>query len=191
MNRPRGGVTLLVTRRVLPLVLSAAVVLTGCQQGSTTDAAAAPSTPAPAASEPQPVALGEAQDIQVANAFGPARSGSDVPARVTVLAVRDHVAPKVAPRSPASHWTSARVQVCRSTPVILGYPAWVLGDDQGRTAQITRVLHPEFPQPAFDNASTATGCREGWVTFVTSDELRPTRVSFEQTRDLQGPWLIV
>jgi hypothetical protein len=191
-GRPGDGAALVAGTRLLPLVLCTAIVLTGCQQGGVTEARTTqPATRATTPAEPQPVALGEAQDIQVANAFGPASSGSAVPARVTVLAVRDHVAPTVKPRSPASHWTSARVQVCRSVPVVLGYPAWVLGDDDGRTAQLSRALHRQFPKPTFDNTSTATGCQQGWVTFVTSDDLKPTKVTFEQTREVRGPWLIL
>jgi hypothetical protein len=185
MNRRRCGAALRAATRVLAVTLVGAVVLTGCQQG---DGQTPTRSAVVVSSSPAPVALGQGQDVMVASAFGPGRG--DVPARVTVLAVRDHVAPAVPPRAPASHWTSAHVQVCRSKPVVLGFPAWVLGDDDGRTAQVSKVLHPEFPRPTFDNSSTATGCQDGWVTFVTSDDLVPTKVTFEQTRDVRGPWRI-
>lgn len=180
------------TRRALAragsLVLTGAMalVLVGCSGSSTATSSAAPSE-APVAS-PKALSLGDAQAIQVASAFGP--GNGDVSARVAVLAVRDNVAPQVKTRAPGSHWTSAQVRVCRDKPVILGYPAWVLGDEEGRTAQISRIPHREFPQPPFNNRSTKTGCQEGWVTFVTPADLVPTRVTFEQTRDVRGPWLI-
>jgi hypothetical protein len=115
----------------------------------------------------------------------------DVPAVITVFAFQDHVAPDPAiePAAAASHWASADVQICRDRPVVLGYPAWVLGDDEGRTAQVTKVLHPQFPQPALPDGATA-GCSRGWVTWVTPDALHPTQVRFEQTRSIPGAWRI-
>ena len=74
--------------------------------------------------------------------------------------------------------------------MILGYPAWVLGDDSGRTAQISRVLHPQFPQPALRNGVTLTRCTRGWVTWVTSNQLKPTKVTFEQAFDVPGAWKV-
>jgi hypothetical protein len=109
-----------------------------------------------------------------------------------VYAFRDHVEPaaRIRPITPGTHWASADVKVCRTKPAILGYPAWVLGDDQGRTAQQTRVLHKQFPQPTFPNDSTQVGCARGWITWVTPNILKPTQVTFEQARTLPGPWRI-
>lgn len=181
--------------RATPFLLSAALALVsigGCQSASSgSDAGSgATSTPTPSASGPPAVALGTQQQVTVASAFGPGREA--VVARVTVFAVRDKVAPAAAikPKALASHWTSAEVEVCRPKPVVLGFPAWVLGDDDGRTAQLTKILHKEFPQPTFDNTSTKTGCQRGWVTFVTANDLKPTKVTFEQTTDVPGAWRI-
>ena len=104
--------------------------------------------------------------------------------------VRDRVAPSpaAAPAAGSSHWASADVQICRTRPVALGYPAWVLGDDQGRTAQVSKVLLPQFPQPPLPDAPDLPGCARGWVTFVTPDDLRPTKVTFEQTLSIPGAW---
>ncbi len=132
--------------------------------------------------------LGTGQQVLVASSFGPGTG--DVPAVLSVFDLRDRVAPDpaLAPAASASHWASADVQVCRTRPVALGYPAWVLGDDQGRTAQVTKVLLPQFPQPPLPDAPGLTGCVRGWVTFVTPDDLRPTKVTFEQTLSIPGAW---
>lgn len=134
------------------------------------------------------VTLGASQDVPVASAFGPGRA--DVNATITVLAVRDHVARTVRPRTAAAHWASADVRVCRTAPVVLGFPAWVLGDDDGRTAEAAKVVLPQFPRPALPAGPGVSGCSRGWVTFVTSDELHPTKVTFEQTRQVPLPWRI-
>ena len=150
-------------------------------------AAVQPPRPSPRAVDA--VALGTSQDVSVASSFGPGTD--DVRTTVTVLAFRDQVAPTPAPQpvTPGTRWASAQVRVCGDAPVVLGYPAWVLGDDEGRTAQQTRVLHPQLPQPPFPGTSTATGCRTGWVTWVVQAELaRPTKVTFEQTRSVPGAW---
>jgi hypothetical protein len=161
---------------------------------STADAAgvdpAARQPPQPPQRGFAPVSLGATQRVDVANGFGPGTA--DVSATVTVYAFRDHVAARsaVPPITPGTHWASADVRVCRAEPVVLGYPAWVLGDDSGRTAQETRVLHAAFPQPAFPDRSTSSGCARGWVTWVTPDGLKATQVTFEQTRAVPGPWRI-
>ncbi len=176
-----------------PLLVVAALALAatgGCQSSGSDAGTAATPTTKPSASGPPAVALGTQQQVTVASAFGPGREA--VVARVTVFAVRDKIAPgkAIKPTALASHWASADVEVCRPKPVVLGFPAWVLGDDSGRTAQITKVLHKQFPQPLFVNASTKTGCQRGWVTFVTADDLTPTKVTFEQTSDVPGAWRI-
>jgi len=165
-------------------------MLAGCGSSAT--------KPDPAAAQPSqqpertvtPVPLGTAQQVAVASSFGPGTA--DVPATITVYAVRDHVAPAPAirPLAAGSHWASADVKICRDRPVLLGYPAWVLGDDQGRTAQVTKVLHPQFPQPTLPNSAPGTGCSRGWVTWVTADDLHPTQVTFEQTHSIPGAWRI-
>ena len=99
-------------------------------------------------------------------------------------------APSAAATNTGTRWASAQVRVCRSGPVVLGFPAWVLGDDDGRTAQQSRVLHPQFPQPAFPDASRRPGCATGWVTWVVAPDLVPTKVTFEQTRQVPLPWRI-
>ena len=134
------------------------------------------------------VPLGASQVVPVASAFGPGRD--DVSARITVFEVRDHVAPAVRARASAAHWASADVRVCRTAPVVLGFPAWVLGDDDGRTAEAAKVVLPQFPRPALAAGPGTVGCSRGWVTFVTSDELHPTKVTFEQTRQVPLPWRI-
>ena len=168
-------------------VLVAVVLAGGCS---------APAHVDPAAVQPQqpvlrsvrPVRLGVAQDVAVSSSFGPGTA--DVHATVRVLRFRDRVAASdgAVPLAPASHWASAEVQVCRTTSVVLGYPAWVLGDDSGRTAQVTKVLHPGFPGPAFPESSPRSGCARGWVTWVTQDLLKATQIRFEQTRDVPGAW---
>jgi hypothetical protein len=177
-------------RLALPWIAAALALaaVSGCE--SSDPAPTAASTPAPQASRPPEVSLGTPQQVTVASAFGPGTES--VPVRITVFAVRDQVAPRAAirPRAALSHWASADVEACRSKPVVLGFPAWVLGDDDGRTAQVTKVLHKAFPQPTFDNSSTKTGCQRGWVTFVTPDDLTPTKVTFEQTTEVPGAWRI-
>lgn len=140
------------------------------------------------AQPPPAVLLGASQEVAVASAFGPGRG--DVTARLTVFEVRDHVAAGVRPRAAGSHWASADVRVCRTAPVVLGFPAWVLGDDDGRTAQVAKVVHPTFPQPALKAGAGLGSCMRGWVTFVTPDDLHPTKVTFEQTREVPPPWRI-
>jgi len=169
------------------------ILTAGC--GASTDAgqaaAAAPvAVPVAAPSPTAAVPLGAVQHVSIASAFGPGTA--DVPATIGVLRVLDHVAAGklIEPIAPGSHWASALVEVCPEKPVILGYPAWVLGDDSGRTAQVSRVLHPQFPQPALRNGITLTRCARGWVTWVTSNELKPTKVTFEQTYDVPGAWRV-
>jgi hypothetical protein len=171
-----------------PAVLLA--MLAGCgSSGTKTDPAAVQPSQRPLQTV-RPVPLGTAQKVAVASSFGPGTA--DVPATITVYAVRDHVAPgpAIRPLAAASHWASADVRICRDRPVVLGYPAWVLGDDQGRTAQVTKVLHPQFPQPTLPNGPTLRGCSRGWVTWVVANDLVPTKVTFEQTHDIPGAWRI-
>ncbi len=174
----------------LATLLVAVSLLSACSRSAHVADPAAVQPPQPPLTSAPPVRLGVAQHIAVASSFGP--GSADVPATITVYAVRDHVAPdpKIRPITPATHWASADVQVCRTKPVILGYPAWVLGDDSGRTAQQTRVLHAQFPQPTFPNSSLRAGCARGWVTWVTADILKPTKVTFEQARTVSVPWRI-
>ena len=168
-------------------VFVAAVLAGGCSAPARVDPAAVQPRQ-PALRRAQPVRLGVTQDVAVSSSFGP--GVADVHATVRVLRFRDRVAASdgAVPFAPASHWASAEVQVCRTTPVVLGYPAWVLGDDSGRTAQVTKVLHPGFPGPAFPESSPRGGCAQGWVTWVTQDLLKATQVRFEQTRDAPGAW---
>jgi hypothetical protein len=188
----RPGVRRKATRRrlaslaCLPIALLALSGCAGTGTNSVDPADAQP--PQPAIKTAVPVGLGAAQQVDVASSFGP--GAADVPASITVYAVRDHVAPnpRIHPITPHTHWASADVQVCRTKPVIFGYPAWVLGDDSGRTAQQTRVLHRQFPQPAFPNNSPTAGCARGWVTWVTPNNLKPTQVTFEQARTVSVPW---
>lgn len=178
----RGG------RRIAAVAVAAACLLgAGCRSSPRVDPAAA-QPPQPSVRSVTPVRLGVAQRVAAASSFGP--GSEDVPVTVAVLRFRDHVVATdhATPAAPGSHWASAEVRVCRSRPVVLGYPAWVLGDDSGRTAQVTKVLHPGFPHPAFPDASRAAGCAQGWVTWVTADALHATRVTFEQTRDVPGAW---
>jgi hypothetical protein len=167
-------------------IVALGILATGCAARS--DAARPVSTPIPPPSSAPAVTLGVPLPVSIASSFGPGRG--DVPATITVLRVLDHVAPgaSIAPATPATHWASAQVEVCPQKPVILGYPAWVLGDDSGRTAQVSRVLHPQFPQPALRNGITLTRCTRGWVTWVTPNALKPTKVSFEQAYDVPGAW---
>ena len=176
----------LVSLACLPV---AAALLSACGAASVPSSdPAAVQPPQPPVKSAAPVALGAVQQVEVASSFGP--GPGDVPASITVYAVRDHVAPskRIRPITPRTHWASADVKVCRTKPVIFGYPAWVLGDDSGRTAQQTRVVHPQFPQPAFPNDSPTAGCARGWVTWVTANNLIPTQVTFEQARTVSGPW---
>ena len=168
----------------LAVVLAA---LVGCGGGRAVDAVPV-AQPEAAPTRARAVALGASQDVPVASAFGPGRA--DVTAQVTVFAVRDHVAPALHPRTAAAHWASADVRVCRTAPVVLGFPAWVLGDDDGRTAEVVKVLLPQFPRPTLAPGPGSTGCSRGWVTFVTPDDLHPTKVTFEQTRQVPLPWRI-
>jgi hypothetical protein len=157
------------------------------QDADVTDPAVPPPRPSPRSVTAVP--LGTPQEVPVASSFGPGTD--DVRATVTVLAFRDRVAPAPAPQpvTPGTRWASAQVRVCRTAPVALGYPAWVLGDDSGRTAQQTRVLRPQLPQPPFPGSSTAPGCAQGWVTWVVPPELaRPSMITFEQTRSVPGAW---
>lgn len=173
-------------------LLALALLLAGCgggaRAGGGDPAASAPSQPP--VRTVAAVTLGTSQQVLVASSFGPGTG--DVTAAVTVFAVRDQIVPDAAlrPAAAISHWAAADVQVCRDRSVVLGYPAWVLGDDQGRTAAVTKVLHPEFPQPALPNGPDSTGCQRGWVVFVTPDDLHPTKVTFEQTREIPGAWRI-
>jgi len=176
--------------RAVVMGLLAAILLPACSSGPgrlAGDGQGAVPTPGPVVA-PKDVGLGTAQDVGVASSFGPGTAV--VPASVSVLAFRDHVAPDpaVRPITPGTRWASAQVRVCRSGPVVLGFPAWVLGDDSGRTAQQSRVLHPQFPQPAFPDASRRPGCATGWVTWVVAPDLVPTKVTFEQTRDVPPAW---
>jgi hypothetical protein len=170
-------------------VVAVGILAAGCAARS--DAARpAVATPPPARSQAAALALGATQPVSIASAFGPGRA--DVPATIRVLRVQDHVAPGklIEPIAAASHWASAEVEVCPQKPVVLGYPAWVLGDDSGRTAQVTRVLHPQFPQPPLRNGITLTRCTSGWVTWVTPNDLKPTQVSFEQAYDVPNAWRV-
>ena len=159
----------------------------GCSAAARVDPAAK-QPPQPMVRHAVPVALGVTQHVRAASSFGP--SSTDVMVTIAVLRFQDHVhaSDGAVPLAPASHWASAQVRVCRSQPVLFGYPAWVLGDDSGRTAQISKVLHPGFPRPTFPDASPKAGCAQGWVTWVTQDVLKPTQVRFEQTRDVPGAW---
>ena len=179
-------------RRVGPVVpwLAAAVLAGACSSPARIDPAAA-QPPQPKARSAKPVKLGAVQTVSVSSSFGPGTT--DVPVTISVLRFRDRIRPTdgALPLAPASHWASAEVRVCRPKPVVLGYPAWVLGDDSGRTAQLTKILHPGFPQPPFPNASGKVGCAQGWVTWVTQDVLHATQVRFEQTRDVPGAWRLL
>lgn len=169
------------------LLAAGCLLLAGCsagqQQGPTAVQSRQPATRAVPA-----VRLGTTEQVLAASSFGPGRD--DVPITVAVLAFTDHVvaSDKAIPADPASHWASARVRVCRSRPVIFGYPAWVLGDDAGRTAQTAKVQHPGFPRPAFPDVSVTAGCAQGWVTWSTMNALHATKVTFEQTREVPGAW---
>jgi hypothetical protein len=168
------------------------MLVVGCAAHQSTGAAG-PAVAAPPRQTPvlvRAVSLGAVQEVSVASSFGPGKGV--VQATIRVLAVRDHVAPGagIAPTAAASHWASADVEVCPRSPVVLGYPAWVLGDDAGRTAQVSRLLHPQFPQPPLRNGTVVTRCTRGWVTWVTPNDLRPTKVTFEQTYDIPGAWRI-
>jgi len=176
--------------RLLLAVVAAATVASGCQLQPQGSLVVDEHGSAPAASIRQSVPLGTGQDVSVASAFGPGQG--DVMTGVTVFEVRDRVAPdpRRRPKAAASHWASADVQVCRSAPVVLGYPAWVLGDDDGRTAQAAKESQPQFPQPALAGGPGTSSCRRGWVTFVTPDELHPTKVTFEQAREVPPAWRI-
>ena len=171
---------------VVPL-LAAALLAGACSSPARIDPAAA-QPPQPTARSVKPVKLGAVQAVSVSSSFGPGTA--DVSVTISVLHFRDQIRPTdgALPLAPASHWASAEVRVCRPKPVVLGYPAWVLGDDSGRTAQLTKILHPGFPQPTFPNASGKVGCAQGWVTWVTQDVLHATQVRFEQTRDVPGAW---
>jgi hypothetical protein len=179
-----------VTQRSLVAVVGVllSIALGGCTStGAKADPGAAQPSQAPT-KKASPVPLGTTQKVLASNSFGP--GSGDVPIEITVYGFRDHVAPAAAirPKTPGTHWASADVRVCRTKPVIFGYPAWVLEDAAGRVAQTTRVLHPQFPQPAFPNSSTAAGCTRGWVTWVTPDVLQAATINFEQARELPGPW---
>lgn len=50
------------------------------------------------------------------------------------------------------------------------------------------MLLPQFPQPPLPDAPDLPGCTRGWVTFVTGDDLHPTKVTFEQTLSIPGAW---
>lgn len=178
--------------RSVRLLLGVVTVLTlasGCMQ-QPLGSLVVEQGPAEAASGSRAVPLGTSQEVAVASSFGPGRG--DVMAGVTVFQVRDQVAPdpSLRPKQAATHWASADVQICRTAPVVLGYPAWVLGDDDGRTAQVAKVLRPQFPQPALAGGPGGRSCRRGWVTFVTPDELHPTKVTFEQAREVPPAWRI-
>lgn len=168
-------------------LLAAALMAGACSSPARIDPAAA-QPPQPTARSAKPVKLGAVQSVSASSSFGP--GNTDVPVTISVLHFRDRIRPTdgALPLAPASHWASAEVRVCRPKPVVLGYPAWVLGDDSGRTSQVTKILHPGFPQPAFPNASKRVGCAQGWVTWVTQDVLHATQVRFEQTRDVPGAW---
>ena len=193
-NRRHRRSALSVGARAVVMGLLAAVLLPACSSGPGRLAGegqgagqGAVQTPGPDLSS-KDVGLGAAQDVRVASSFGPGTAA--VAATVSVLAFRDHVAPDpaVRPVTPGTRWASAQVRVCRSGPVVLGFPAWVLGDDEGRTAQQSRVLHPQFPQPPFPDASRRPGCATGWVTWVVAADLVPTKVTFEQTREVPAAW---
>lgn len=173
--------------RLAGLVLAAGL-LGACTARGTGRDLASTQPPQPLPRTTTPVRLGAGQEVVIASAFGP--GSDDVKATVTVYRFLDHVAPRAPqPVTPGTRWASADVQVCRPQPVVLGYPAWVLGDDSGRTAQQSKVLRPELPQPAFPNTSTRTGCARGWVTWVVAHELSaPSKITFEQTRDVPGAW---
>lgn len=168
-------------------VAAALLAASGCSRSAGGDPAAV-QPPQPLPRSAAPVKLGTVQPVTASSSFGPGRD--DVPVTVAVLAFRDHVVATdgARPAAPGSHWASAQVRVCRSRPVVFGYPAWVLGDDAGRTAQQAKVLHPGFPRPAFPDAATTAGCATGWVTWVTEDLLHATQVRFEQTRQVPGAW---
>lgn len=136
------------------------------------------------------VPLGTTQKILASSSFGPGTA--DVPIDVTVYGFRDHVAPAagIRPKTPATHWASADIKVCRSKPIVFGYIAWVLEDAVGRPAQESAVAHKEFPQPPFPDSSTRAGCARGWVTWVTPDNVKGAKVSFEQAREFPGPWRV-
>ena len=176
-------------KRIGPVVplLAAALLAGACSSPARIDPAAA-QPPQPTARGVKPVKLGAVQAVSVSSSFGPGKT--DVAVTISVLRFRDRIRPTdgALPLAPASHWASAEVRVCRTKPVVLGYPAWVLGDDSGRTAQLSKILHPGFPQPTFANASGKVGCAQGWVTWVTQDVLHATQVRFEQTRDVPGAW---
>ena len=169
-------------------ILAAAVAVAGCSSVPVEDPSVT-QPPQPPVQTVRDVALGATQSVSVTSSFGPGTG--DVPAQITVYEFRDHVAPgrRIRPVTPGARWASARVRVCRSAPVVLGYPAWVLNDDDQRTAQQTRVLHREFPQPPFPNDSRAAGCATGWVTWVVPKDMRaPSRITFEQARGVPGAW---
>lgn len=176
-------------RRIGPVGqwLAVALLAGACSSPARIDPAAA-QPPQPPARSAKPVSLGAVQAVTASSSFGPGTA--DVPVMISVLRFRDKVRPTdgALPLAPASHWASAEVRVCRPTPIVFGYPAWVLGDDSGRTAQVTKILHPGFPQPTFPDASRKAGCAQGWVTWVTQDVLHATQVRFEQTRDVPGAW---
>lgn len=185
-SSPAGGRS---WSRSAAVAIASSLLVGGCSAAATIDPAAVqPSQPS--AVQVNPVGLGTAQRVAVSSSFGPGTA--DVRASITVLRFRDHVraSDRATPVAPATHWASAEVRVCRSTAVELGYPAWVLRDDDGRTAQVTKVLHPGFPQPSLPVASHAVGCTRGWVTWVTPDDLHATEVTFEQTREVPGAWLL-
>lgn len=168
-------------------LLAALAMVGACSSGTPkVDPAAKQPSQSPTRTKPS-VPLGTTQRVAASSAFGPGTA--DVPIQVTVYAFRDHVAPAAAkPITPLTHWASADVKVCRSKPIVFGYPAWVLEDAFGRVAQTTAVLHPQFPQPTFPDSSTRAGCARGWVTWVTPDILAGAKINFEQARELPGPW---
>ena len=169
------------------VALAVTLLLAGCSSAPGHD---------PAAVQPRqvaghtaaPVPLGTVQRVSAASSFGP--GADEVPVTISVLRFRDHIlaTDRAVPAAPASHWASAEVRVCRSRPVVFGYPAWVLGDDDGRTAQVSKVQRPGFPRPAFPDGSARAGCARGWVTWAAQDALHATRVSFEQARQAPGAW---
>jgi len=175
-------------RRTVACLLPVLVLFSACSSGGPKADPAAKQPPQAATQQVPSVPLGTTQAVVASNAFGPGTG--DVPIHITVYAFRDHVAPGagIRPITPATHWASADILVCRSKPVVFDYPAWVLEAADGRVAQTTKVQHPQFPQPAFPNASTKAGCARGWVTWVTPDSLTGHTINFEQTHDLPGPW---